>query len=43
MVEKLRIMTKVYSYKAYIDLTKIYKMEDAKRLEIKSNHLHLNE
>ena len=42
MAQKLRIMTKLSSYKAYIDSTKVCKMEDAKRLEeVKSNHSHL--
>lgn len=35
MAQKLRVMTKFSSYKAYIDSTKVYKMEDAKRLEVK--------
>ena len=43
MERKLCIMTKVSSYKAYIDSAKVYKMEDAKRQERKSKHLYLNE
>ena len=38
MVEKLGIIMKVSSYKAYIDSAKVCKLEDPKRQEIKLKH-----